>query len=88
MKQERNAKCSCGSGNKYKKCCLPVELEKARSDKIEQRRLWLERAELRRQAREHLVDNMKGLHPTARGSVEDPVLLTLMTAMHGRGFRI
>ena len=25
MKQERNAKCNCGSGLKYKKCCFLTE---------------------------------------------------------------
>ena len=87
MKQERNAKCACGSGVKYKKCCLPVELEKARLDKLEKRRLWLERAELRRLAREQLFDRMKGLHPSARGSFMDPVMMTLATAIHGPRFR-
>ena len=30
MKIARNAKCPCGSGKKYKQCCLQKDLEKAR----------------------------------------------------------
>ena len=37
MKQNRNDKCVCGSGIKYKKCCLIIEQEKQRQA-IEKRR--------------------------------------------------
>jgi hypothetical protein len=37
MKQNRNDKCACGSGIKYKKCCLIIEQEKQRQA-IEKRR--------------------------------------------------
>ena len=30
----RNDKCPCGSGKKYKQCCLPKEIERERPPKI------------------------------------------------------
>lgn len=83
MKQKRNTECACGSGVKYKKCCLPGEREQAQRDAIEKKRIWLEKAELRSLAREHVVDRMRGLHPGARGSLMDPVTITLAEAIHG-----
>jgi hypothetical protein len=38
MKTGRNDPCLCGSGNKYKKCCLPLEDEQRRD--AAQQRLW------------------------------------------------
>jgi len=34
-KQKRNAKCACGSGLKYKKCCWITDLNKAFQDRQE-----------------------------------------------------
>lgn len=39
VKPGRNAPCPCGSGTKYKKCCLPKDEETARRASDEQRRL-------------------------------------------------
>lgn len=50
MKQERNAKCACGSGQKYKKCCLLTERENARLAEIEWKARMARRAEERREA--------------------------------------
>lgn len=32
MKTQRNAKCPCGSGKKYKHCCMQRDLERARRE--------------------------------------------------------
>lgn len=39
MKTGRNAPCPCGSGRKYKKCCLRSDEAKAQ-ERVEQRELW------------------------------------------------
>ena len=59
MKQERNAKCACGSGRKYKKCCLLTERENARLAEIEWRARIAQRAEEKRLARELLIEQAK-----------------------------
>ena len=35
MKQQRNAPCSCGSGKKFKKCCLLAKWEADRQAEIQ-----------------------------------------------------
>ena len=60
MKQERNAKCACGSGQKYKKCCLLTERENARLAEIEWKARMAQRAEEKRLARELLIGQAKG----------------------------
>jgi hypothetical protein len=37
MKQPRNARCACGSGKKYKRCCMPVEHERGQLVKLARR---------------------------------------------------
>jgi hypothetical protein len=44
-KSGRNDPCPCGSGQKYKRCCLPRE-EAERAEAVKQQRLWEEDAEL------------------------------------------
>lgn len=66
MKPGRNAPCPCGSGSKYKKCCLPKEeataaaAAAARCASDEQRRLLLD-AEHHRQLLEPMAWDDDGL---------------------------
>jgi hypothetical protein len=59
MSQERNAKCACGSGLKYKKCCLLVERENARLAMLEWKENMRKRAEARRVERERMNDYLR-----------------------------
>ena len=65
MKQERNAKCACGSGIKYKKCCLITEREKARQAEIEWREGMQRRAEGECHKRELALDYRKAVPSNA-----------------------
>lgn len=88
MKQERNAKCLCGSGLKYKKCCLLVEREKSQNAIIEWKERIKERAAQIQRNREIALDEMKAnaKMPSTRGV--DPVIMALALAAHGRSFRL
>lgn len=81
MKQERNAKCACGSGIKYKKCCLLVERENARLAEIEWRARMAQRAEERRRKLELELDYLKAVPPNATLRGMCPVIMSL--AIHG-----
>lgn len=84
MKQERNAKCSCGSGKKYKKCCLLVERENARLAKIERREQMRQQAEEARRKRERHLDYLRA-NPEAPDMRDmDPVMMALALAMQTR----
>lgn len=80
MKQERNAKCACGSGIKYKKCCLLQERENARLAEIEWRERMKQRAEDARRKREQHLDYLRANPgaPDMRGM--DPVMAALAMA--------
>ena len=87
MKQERNAKCACGSGIKYKKCCLLVERENARLAEIEWRVRMKQRAEEARRKREQHLDYLRANPGTSDMRGMDPVMMTLALAMQTRRFR-
>lgn len=84
MKQERNAKCACGSGIKYKKCCLLVERENARLAEIERRERMKQRAEEARRKREQHLDYLKANPGTADMRGIDPVMMALALAIQTR----
>jgi hypothetical protein len=87
MKQERNAKCACGSGVKYKKCCLLVERENARRAEIERRERMKQRAEEARRKREQHLDYLRANPETPNMRGMDPVMMALALAMQTRRFR-
>jgi hypothetical protein len=67
MKQERNNKCACGSGRKYKQCCLLAEREAAIREKREDEerfREWIEeqarKRELARETRKAYAGRNRG----------------------------
>lgn len=84
MKQERNAKCACGSGLKYKKCCLLTEREDARLAEIEWKARMAQRAEEKRIKRELHLDYLRANPGTPDMRGMDPVMMTLALAMQTR----
>ena len=87
MKQERNAKCACGSGMKYEKCCLFAERENARQAEIEWRERMRQRAEEARRKREQHLDYLKANPGTSGMRGMDTVMMALALAMQTRRFR-
>lgn len=84
MKQERNTECACGSGIKFKKCCLPVERKNARLAEIERRGRMKQRAEEARRKREQYFDYLKANPGTPDMYGIDPVVTALALAMQTR----
>ena len=84
MKQERNAKCACGSGVKYKKCCLLVENENVRMAQIEVCERMQQRAEEARRKRAEHLDYLRANPRSSDMRGMDPVMVALMMAMHPR----
>lgn len=87
MKQERNGKCACGSGMKYKKCCLLVQRENARLAEIERREWMKQRAEEARRKREQHLDSLRANPGASDMRGMDPVMMALALAMQTRRFR-
>ena len=87
MKQERNAQCACGSGKKYKKCCLLAERENARLAEIEWRERMKQRAEDARRKREQHLEYLRANPGTPDMRGMDPVMMALALAMQTRRFR-
>lgn len=81
MKQGRNEKCACGSGIKYKKCCLLVERESARRAEMEWREQMKQRAEEIRRKKELHLDYLRANRGTPDLHGMDPVTLALAMAM-------
>lgn len=73
----RNEACACGSGLKYKKCCLLVERANVLKAREEQKRIIRERAEAAAARRRELgVSDATSAWPTRRM----PLALSMMAA--------
>jgi hypothetical protein len=59
MKSQRNEKCPCGSGIKYKKCCLITERNKADQKRIADQIKAREDRDKRTRQRECELDNRR-----------------------------
>ena len=55
MKPGRNDPCPCGSGKKYKKCCIDKDFEKTRSDNSLREKLIPEILEFAQKKLKHLI---------------------------------
>jgi hypothetical protein len=87
MKQGRNAKCVCGSGIKYKNCCLPAERERAWLAELERREQMKQRAEEARRKREQHLEYLRTNPETLDMRGIDPVVMALVKAIHPRRLR-
>jgi hypothetical protein len=83
MNQQRNARCACGSGLKYKKCCLPRERTHEHETRLALRAEAKRRVEESERVRE---ENARRPGPSLveSGTPLDPV--TLKLAAHAESF--